>query len=870
MQTFQYQYGERPLEGYTIQRGVGRGGFGEVYYAVSDSGKQVALKVLQTYEQVELRGIRQCMNLKNPHLVTIFDVKYNAQGRPFVIMEYVSGPSLSEIIAESGGGLGTQKAAFFLREIAKGLSHLHECGIVHRDLKPSNIFFEDGRVKIGDYGLSKAMNASRHSGQTITVGTVHYMAPEIGGGRYDRSVDIYALGVVLYEMLTGQVPFFGNSPAEVLMKHLSAEPDLTGIEEPFARVIRKTMAKDPDQRYRTVQAMVEDVFGAEHVRNSVSQFSPASLSMIGRRIEVPRGPGAVAAGPPPQRPGGPTAEAPSGGSAGERRSRAMCRAEAGDPINSRQRHVLAIVASLGIGLGAALFSDRVSVPTAFAAVLMVNLAAKLVLWARFRWLANMEEESGWPRRLALGAVAGVPTGLVAALFGGGLGWHWTRGGVLAIVLGLMLMDWWRVSDPHRGRRVSLGHALGAGLLAFVLAHIFGAAAWAVLVAAVLAGTSLVVQILTPLCMGRTARAAFEQVRGRVNGGRVDGGRAVPVAADAAGGQTVGGEAGAVVLPAGISPLKRLWALLLCGGFMIGLPGLHRFYVGKIGTGLLWFFTGGLCGIGQIVDAIMIITGQFTDSEGRRLEVWESDDELTRKGPAMDAKSESEPAGQPEAAQDGEAVRAAVAANRAQGAARPVEAAPVAGVRRHGMKRHSSVFEHVREVSTGLVSLVVGLVGLVLLLAAVAVGLAVALHVPQVVAAGFPEPSLAADIQEAIGDPAWPMLFEQVGTVVTVVVFLLATVLILVARRHGGGAHLLRAVLGLMALLTVLMVVRTAFLYADCGALADALRGQDVGQHFSAFTESVQRRPLYTAAGLFVFSAMMLAWPPRKHRRAMTA
>ncbi|UCD30364.1 MAG: protein kinase, partial [Planctomycetota bacterium] len=124
MAEFQYQYGDGPLEGYTIQRAIGRGGFGEVYYAQSDSGREVALKAVQGYEQIELRGVGQCMNLKSPYLVTIFDVKHNQQGKPFVIMEYVSGPSLRDLLEESPSGLGTQKAAFFLREIAKGLTYL--------------------------------------------------------------------------------------------------------------------------------------------------------------------------------------------------------------------------------------------------------------------------------------------------------------------------------------------------------------------------------------------------------------------------------------------------------------------------------------------------------------------------------------------------------------------------------------------------------------------------------------------------------------------------------------------------------------------------------------------------------------------------
>src|SRR3954462_13588195 len=117
MWTFQYKYGDRPLEGYTIQRAAGRGGFGEVYHAVSDGGREGALKAVLGDEQIELRGMGQCMNLKSPYLVTIFDVRHNDAGRPFVLMEYISGPSLRHLLDESPAGLGTQKAAFFLREM---------------------------------------------------------------------------------------------------------------------------------------------------------------------------------------------------------------------------------------------------------------------------------------------------------------------------------------------------------------------------------------------------------------------------------------------------------------------------------------------------------------------------------------------------------------------------------------------------------------------------------------------------------------------------------------------------------------------------------------------------------------------------------
>ena len=97
---YRYRHGDRPLDGYTIQRGIGRGGFGEVYYAVSDGGREVAIKTLLQNEEIELRGVRECINLKSPHLLSIFDVRRGEDGLAFVIMEYVTGPSLRELLEQ--------------------------------------------------------------------------------------------------------------------------------------------------------------------------------------------------------------------------------------------------------------------------------------------------------------------------------------------------------------------------------------------------------------------------------------------------------------------------------------------------------------------------------------------------------------------------------------------------------------------------------------------------------------------------------------------------------------------------------------------------------------------------------------------------
>ncbi len=549
MDTYQYKYGDRPLEGFTIQRAAGRGGFGEVYYAISDSGRQVALKAVQTYEQIELRGISQCMNLKSPHLVTIFDVKYNDKGRPFVIMEYVSGPALSDLLKESPGGLGTQKAAFFLREIGKGLSYLHECGIVHRDLKPGNIFYENGYVKIGDYGLTKAISTSHHVSHTITVGTVHYMAPEIGEGKYDRSVDIYALGILLYEMLTGQVPFLGSSPAEILMKHMTASPDLSNIDEPFARVIRRALAKDPAERYQTVQEMVEDVFGAEQIRNSVSQFAPEELSVVAAHVaEKVRGARAQAAA---QTPGQAGAEKDFGKEIGRKaelfarkaeefakkaeiigerwqeklknakeRARQVGQPQVADPVSPRQRRKLASIVMLAVALGAGFLAghgDEATFGIMIAVFVMVGVLARIILKGRFHWWPGLDQDTRWIGKAGTCFLAGFVAALVGTVIGqifgatpldphGGFRWfrwfpnmgwflHAWGGKVLALALPSLLVDWESATNPQRPRRVEVGRAFFIGLLGLVAGGIFGLDS--IVAACTLAGAFLVVQTLSP-------------------------------------------------------------------------------------------------------------------------------------------------------------------------------------------------------------------------------------------------------------------------------------------------------------------------------------------------------------------------------------
>lgn len=243
----------KPLEGFTIKRAIDRGGFGEVYYALSDSGKEVALKLLQQNMDIELRGVTQCMNLKHPNLVTIFDVKTDLDGDHWVVMEYVSGQGLDKALHQYPNGMPMEQVRYWLSGISEGLAYLHSRGLVHRDLKPSNVFRDGQIIKVGDVGLSKFITHSRRSANTQSVGTVYYMAPEVAKGRYGKEVDVYAAGVLVYEMITGVVPFDGESTAEILMKHLSEKPDLSRLPIHLRAVLGRALEKDPQKRISDIK-----------------------------------------------------------------------------------------------------------------------------------------------------------------------------------------------------------------------------------------------------------------------------------------------------------------------------------------------------------------------------------------------------------------------------------------------------------------------------------------------------------------------------------------------------------------------------------------------------------------------------------------
>jgi len=257
MKRFTYNSGQRPLEGYTLKRGVGQGGFGEVYFAISDGGKEVALKLLRGHVDVELRGIAHCLNMKHPNLVHVYDLKETPSGEMWLVMEYVLGESLAQVLSRHPKGLTEPLIKEWFGSLSRAVAHLHDRGVVHRDLKPANIFIEAGVLKVGDYGLCKSVSTSQR--QSRTVGTVHYMAPEVSTGNYTQSIDIYACGVILHEMLTGILPFDGESDGEILMKHMTATPDLRIVPDAFRPVIAKALDKNPHRRFGSITEMAKVV-----------------------------------------------------------------------------------------------------------------------------------------------------------------------------------------------------------------------------------------------------------------------------------------------------------------------------------------------------------------------------------------------------------------------------------------------------------------------------------------------------------------------------------------------------------------------------------------------------------------------------------
>ncbi|MGD8361663.1 MAG: protein kinase, partial [Gemmatimonadota bacterium] len=265
----------RQLGPYRLLRELGRGGLGLVYLA-SDTrlDRQVALKVLPASRTADPRArarfqreARAASALDHPNICTVYEMGESVAGDPYIAMAYVQGESLRARIAR--GPLPLSDAIDFTIQTARGLAHAHRHGIVHRDVKPANLIVTpEGRVKIVDFGLAKGHGDPTLTRQGITPGTVAYMSPEqLTGRAVDHRTDIWALGVVLYEMITGQPPFRGDDERSRSYAILNQDPEpLTalraGIPLSLDAILSKVLSKDPEARFQHVDELPVDLGGA--------------------------------------------------------------------------------------------------------------------------------------------------------------------------------------------------------------------------------------------------------------------------------------------------------------------------------------------------------------------------------------------------------------------------------------------------------------------------------------------------------------------------------------------------------------------------------------------------------------------------------
>src|SRR4051812_19198200 len=272
------------IAGYRIESLIGRGGMAVVYRAEDlRLGRKVALKLLtpqlvdnEQFRQRFIKESRLAASLDHPNIVPIYEAG-EAEGQLFIAMRYVLGPDLKGLLVNEGGHLPADRTLRLFRQIGDALDSAHRAGLVHRDVKPGNILVAGGReqthhasgdhVYLTDFGLTKR-TSELSGGLTGTghfLGTVDYVAPEqIQGRPVGPSTDIYALGCVLYECLTGQLPFRRDDDAALLWAHLvETPPPVTGIRPdlPLAvnGVITRAMAKDPADRYATSEELLQEL-----------------------------------------------------------------------------------------------------------------------------------------------------------------------------------------------------------------------------------------------------------------------------------------------------------------------------------------------------------------------------------------------------------------------------------------------------------------------------------------------------------------------------------------------------------------------------------------------------------------------------------
>ncbi len=280
MNSYDKYLGQTLDERYQILERIGEGGMALVYKALDHRlNRYVAVKIMrdEMAEDDELRRrftteAHAVAMLSNPNIVAVYDVSHS-DVLEYIVMEYVDGVTLKYYM-ERKGAISWREVLHFSRQIARALAHAHERGIIHRDIKPKNIMLlRDGTVKVADFGIA-ALENEIHENNGEAIGSVHYIAPEQARGESpDARSDLYSLGVVMYEMLTGRKPFNGDTVGEIAMKHMNMTPIpphsiIPGIPDDLEAITLRAMSPNIEERYQSARELLTDLdwFSQNQVR----------------------------------------------------------------------------------------------------------------------------------------------------------------------------------------------------------------------------------------------------------------------------------------------------------------------------------------------------------------------------------------------------------------------------------------------------------------------------------------------------------------------------------------------------------------------------------------------------------------------------
>jgi len=304
--------GVAQIAGYTVTRELGQGGMGKVFQALSPQGGTVAIKTMllapevdprtrwETVERFQ-REARAARSLAHPNIVQVLDIGAD-QDTFFIVMEFLDGQTVRELI-ELAGAITLDRAVEIMTAACGALAYAHDQGIIHRDIKPDNIMLlRNGIVKLTDFGLA-AIVTEKGVTQTGTVmGTFCYMSPEQARGeKLDARSDIFSLGSTFYEMITGQPPFPGNTPAAVLSGILNAEPPaLAGLPVHLSRTVTKCLRKQPQYRFQNAREVIAGLRSGD-----TSAGVTGTAVLPGRPVTPPPAAPATRAGGLPARAGAP-------------------------------------------------------------------------------------------------------------------------------------------------------------------------------------------------------------------------------------------------------------------------------------------------------------------------------------------------------------------------------------------------------------------------------------------------------------------------------------------------------------------------------------------------------------------------------------